>query len=121
GMTARFTILTQDVRGLAEPAVRFQAVMSNPPFHDERATDASPDAKKARATFETDLEGWVKAACRLLAPRGSVTLIYRADRLDALLAVLAGRFGAIAILPLWPRAGRPAKRILLRAVLGSRA
>jgi tRNA1(Val) A37 N6-methylase TrmN6 len=95
--------------------------MSNPPFHDEQASDASPDAAKARATIEADLAGWVKAASLLLAPRGTLTLIHRADRLDALLAALAPRFGGVAILPLWPREGNPAKRIILRAVLGSRA
>jgi tRNA1(Val) A37 N6-methylase TrmN6 len=96
-------------------------VMTNPPFHDAQATDASPDEAKARATIEADLAGWVKAAAVLLAPRGTLTVIYRADRLDALLAALAPRFGGVAILPLWPRDGKPAKRILLRAMLGSRA
>lgn len=121
GVADHFTMLEQDVRDLRAPPVRFAAVISNPPFHDAPATDASPIASKARATVEADLAGWVNAAGRLLAPHGTLTLIYRADRLEALLAALAPRFGGIAILPLWPRAGRPAKRIILRAVLGSRA
>jgi tRNA1(Val) A37 N6-methylase TrmN6 len=29
--------------------------------------------------------------------------------------------GGIVILPLWPKAGRPAKRVLVQAVKGSRA
>lgn len=120
-MAGRFTLLEQDVGAVRAPPLRCAAAMSNPPFHDPQASDASPVAAKARATIETDLAGWVKAACRLLAPRGTLTLIYRADRLDALLAALTPRFGAIALLPLWPREGKPAKRIILRAVLGSRA
>lgn len=121
GMADRFMLLEQDVRTLRPPPTLFQAVMSNPPFHDERATDASPHAAKARATIEADLAGWVRAAGLLLAPRGTLTLVYRADRLDALLAALAPRFGGVVILPLWPREGKPAKRIILRAVLGSHA
>ena len=121
GVADRFSLLEEDVLALREPPVRFPAVISNPPFHDAPATDASPVASKARATIETDLAGWVRAAGRLLAPHGTLTLIYRADRLAALLAALVPGFGAIAILPLWPRAGKPAKRIILRAVLGSRA
>jgi tRNA1(Val) A37 N6-methylase TrmN6 len=121
GMAGRLALLEQDVRQVRPGAERCQAAMSNPPFHAERATDASPDAAKARATIETDLASWVEAASRLLEPRGTLTLIYRADRLDALLAALAPRFGGAAILPLWPREATPAKRIILRATLGSRA
>jgi tRNA1(Val) A37 N6-methylase TrmN6 len=48
--------------------------------------------------------------------KGSVTFIHRADRLAELLAQLAaGRAGDITVFPLWPAAGRPASRILVRA------
>ena len=50
-----------------------------------------------------------------------LTLIYPAGRLDDLLAALQPRFGGVAILPLWPRAGVPAKRVIVRATLQSRA
>src|SRR2546430_5584269 len=50
--------------------------------------------------------------------RSSLTFIHRADRLEALLALLAGKAGEIALYPLWPGAGKPAKRIILRARKG---
>ncbi|MCA3347510.1 MAG: SAM-dependent methyltransferase, partial [Roseomonas sp.] len=56
-----------------------------------------------------------------IAPRGSLSLILPAARFDA--AVVAMRqagFGALELLPLWPRAGVPAKRALLRAWKGAR-
>ena len=121
GVSDRFAVIEQDVRALRGGGAPFQAVMTNPPFHDERATDASPIAAKRGATIETDLAGWIDAAARLLEPRGTLTIIYRADRLDALLAALGSRFGGAIILPLWPREGVAAKRLVLRAVLGSRA
>ncbi|MEA1652986.1 hypothetical protein UAJ10_28720 [Nitrospirillum sp. BR 11164] len=60
------------------------------------------------------------AAARLLAPRGTLTMIHRADRVDEILARLAGRFGAVVLYPLWPRAGTEAKRVIVRARLGAR-
>jgi tRNA1(Val) A37 N6-methylase TrmN6 len=50
-----------------------------------------------------------------------VTLIWRADGLDAVLAALADGFGAVTLLPLHPKPGAAAIRVLARAVKGSRA
>jgi tRNA1(Val) A37 N6-methylase TrmN6 len=120
-MAERFTVIEHDLLLAPRGGLRFAAAMSNPPFHERRASDPSPHAAKARATIESDLDGWVAAAVRLLEPRGKLAMIYRADRLDALLASLTPKFGAIEILPLWPRDGVAAKRVIVRAVLGSRA
>jgi tRNA1(Val) A37 N6-methylase TrmN6 len=51
-------------------------------------------------------------------PKGTITLIHRADRLDAILAELWGRAGEIVIFPLWPGAGKAAKRVIVRARKG---
>jgi len=102
----------------------FAQVMMNPPYLEAGAADASPDPAKARATVEGrgGAGAWINLAARLAAPGGRLTLIHRADRLVALLAGLAdSRFGAIEILPLWPRPGEAARRVVLRAVAGSRA
>jgi tRNA1(Val) A37 N6-methylase TrmN6 len=57
---------------------------------------------------------------RMTRPRGGLTLIHRADRLDDILALLYQKAGEIAVLPLWPRAGEPAKRVIVRARKGVR-
>jgi tRNA1(Val) A37 N6-methylase TrmN6 len=44
-----------------------------------------------------------------------LTFIHRADRLEALLALIAGKAGEITLYPLWPGGGKPAKRIIVRA------
>ena len=49
----------------------------------------------------------------------TVTVIHRADRLDALLAQLSGRAGEIVVFPLWPGAGKAAKRVIIRARKGT--
>jgi tRNA1(Val) A37 N6-methylase TrmN6 len=56
-----------------------------------------------------------------IAPRGSLTLILPAARFDvAAAAMRAAGFGAMELVPLWPRAGIAAKRVLLRARKGAR-
>ena len=48
-------------------------------------------------------------------------MIHRADRLAVCLDAMNGRFGSLAILPIYPRSGSPASRILLSAVKGGAA
>ena len=47
--------------------------------------------------------------------------MHRTEALPAILATLQGRTGAVTLLPVHTKAGAPAKRLLLRAVRGSRA
>jgi tRNA1(Val) A37 N6-methylase TrmN6 len=95
----------------------FDLVVTNPPYMAAGTTAPSPEPGKrtAHVEAEADLETWVAAAARSLKPRGFLTLIHRADRLDHLLAVLRDRFGGIVVHPLWPRTGVSAKRVILRA------
>lgn len=103
-----------------ENAGSFDQVVSNPPFYPEGRHTRSPVGSKSGAHGEQDLdlEAWIKAAAGALRIGGRLTLIHRADRLDALLAALGRRFGAAVIFPLWPRAGVEAKRLLITAVKG---
>jgi len=48
-------------------------------------------------------------------------MVHRADRLDDVLAALKGRFGGVVVHPLWPKAGVPAKRVIVHAAKQSRA
>jgi tRNA1(Val) A37 N6-methylase TrmN6 len=98
-------------------------VLMNPPFNDPARQNASPDPGRrlAHAAAVSALAAWVRSAARLLRPQGTLTLIWRADGLAAVLAALAGRFGAIAVLPVHPRPDVPAIRILVWAEKESRA
>src|SRR5690606_33239227 len=111
-----------DVAAAPLPIGGCDQVMMNPPFLPPSQGTASPEARRRAAGVEQglDLAGWVAAAAGLLRPRGWLTLIHRADRLDAICAALLPQFGSVAICPLWPRAGAPARRVVLRARLGGR-
>lgn len=97
----------------------FDQVMMNPPYFP--GGTRAPDAGRAGARHETTpLALWVDAALRRLRPRGTLTVIQHAERLDDLLVALHGRAGGIEILPVAARAGRPAGRVILRAIKGAR-
>jgi tRNA1(Val) A37 N6-methylase TrmN6 len=50
-----------------------------------------------------------------------VTLIWQADGLGEVLATFGERFGGVAVLPVYGRAGQPAIRVLVCGHKGSRA
>ena len=96
-------------------------VLMNPPFHDARRQNVSPDPRRRLAHVgEPGLLGrWVNTAARLLKAHGVLTLIWRADGLDEVLGALKISFGDTAVLPVLPRAEAPAIRVLVRAVKGA--
>ncbi len=98
----------------------FDHVIANPPYYPRSGT-RSPVAGRDRALrAEVPLSAWVEAATRRLHPGGWLTLICGTDGLPQVLAALTPRMGSVAVLPLAPREGRPALRILLRARKGGR-
>ncbi|HKY94568.1 MAG TPA: methyltransferase [Kiloniellales bacterium] len=121
----RFHVLQGDAAAAQRivPAGTFDAVLSNPPHLAATSGRATANASRDLAHLESslDLGGWIKAALSWLKPRGTLTLVHRADRLPELLTALRKGAGAIRICPLWPRAGEPAKRVLLAATKASRA
>lgn len=125
GMDGCVAILEGDL--LAPPAALapggFDRVMMNPPYLKAGAASPPPDPWKAAANVEGEagFPDWVRFAHAMLKPRGVLTLVHRADRVDDILAALHGRFGSLVLVPLWPRPGAEARRILLSAVRGGRA
>ncbi|MBP7001559.1 methyltransferase [Amaricoccus sp.] len=98
----------------------FDLVVTNPPFHPP-ASAAAPDAGRDAANREAvDVGAWIAAGLRRLRPGGVLALVHLPARLPAILAALDGPAGAIEVLPLLPRAGRDASRVLVRAVKGRR-
>jgi len=99
----------------------FDHVIANPPYYPKGGTP-SPNAGRATALqIDTPLGDWVQAASRRLAPGGWLTLICGADGLPEVLAAMGGKLGSASVLPLAPRAEKPALRILLRARKTGRA
>jgi len=98
-------------------------VLTNPPFNDPVRQQPSPDGARrvAHEATATTLENWIHAARRVLKPGGALTLIWRAEGLEQVLAALARGFGGIGLLPVHGTASGPAIRILVRATKGGRA
>lgn len=104
-----------DIRDYA-PEHRFDHVVCNPPYLEEGKHTPSPDAGRAAANGGMEVRDWIDAGFRLLKSGGSLTLIHRADALDRIMQALGKRFGAVETIPLWPRGGETAKRMIVRAV-----
>jgi tRNA1(Val) A37 N6-methylase TrmN6 len=96
-------------------------VLMNPPFNVVQQPSPERSRRTAHAASPETLQQWLSTATRLLHADGAVTLIWRADGLAAVLAALAEDFGAIMVLPVHPKPGAPAIRVLARAIKASRA
>lgn len=97
----------------------FDQVICNPPYLE--SGHYTPTAKPQRAkalghdSEDISVKDWIAAAHRCLKPGGTLSLIHRADYTDKIIQAMGKRFGAVQIIPLWPRRGRPAKRVIIRA------
>ena len=119
GLTARARVLRLDVadaRARREAGLDDEAadcVVTNPPFFDPGTVRVSPDATRARAhvfapsgSGVAPLAGWIRACLALLSPGGRFVMIHRPEALARILAAADKRLGALALLPVHPRAGR---------------
>lgn len=118
--------ITQATRALSEAGIEsesFGHVLANPPYHDRgRGTVAGSALKAVSHQMESDdLEAWARFMTRMARPDGRATMIHKADALPRLLAAFDGRFGNIHVLPIQPRAGACAIRVIVTGVKGSRA
>jgi tRNA1(Val) A37 N6-methylase TrmN6 len=128
GLADRVKVVTFDLMAWAHATAAGLApnsaahVLMNPPFNDAARQNVSPDAQRRLAHVGSDdtLGRWMQRAAALLLPSGKLTLIWRADGLSDVLAASTG-FGAIAVLPVYPRPNAAAIRVLVRAVKASRA
>jgi tRNA1(Val) A37 N6-methylase TrmN6 len=129
GLGTRASVLTLDIaaRGSARvaaglPENHYDTVIANPPFFDPAAGSAPSQARStARHMPPEALDLWVKAAATHASADGEVIFIHAAASLPPLLAAFTARFGAVTVLPLTPRQGEPASRVLIRGIKGSRA
>jgi len=111
---------TESLKSAGLSPESFDRVLMNPPFHDARRHNVSPDPGRrlAHSGEAGLLKRWVDSAAWLLKGNGMLTLIWRADALDDLIETLQPVFGAIAVLPVHPRKDAAAIRVLVRATKG---
>lgn len=121
GDTDRCEFICGDIREfrITDPSQRFDHVLCNPPFLPSGSYMPSPDKPRATALGhlddDIDLRDWIDCAFDNLKPGGMMTMIHRADMVDKIIQCFGRRYGNCEIFPLWPHAGEPAKRVVVRA------
>jgi tRNA1(Val) A37 N6-methylase TrmN6 len=128
GLAARVRAVCLDVTASAADfaaaglvAVSVDHVLMNPPFNAPQNPSPDPARRQAHIAADDTLKQWLGTAARLLRSNGVVTLIWRADRLDDVLAALAPHFGEAVVLPIYPKPNAPAIRVIVRARKGRSA
>jgi tRNA1(Val) A37 N6-methylase TrmN6 len=101
----------------------FTHVLANPPYYAAgRGTKPASRLKTAAHQMPwDDVDAWIRFLATAATSDGIATLIHRADALGSLLSALDGRFGAVKVLPAFPRPGASANRVIIQGVKGSRA
>ena len=101
----------------------FAHIFANPPFYTAGTSALPPDKAKQTAHIADPqtLALWVRRACALVKPKGSITFIHRAAAMADLVACMRACLGGLQILPISAHAGEAAKRVLIRGTAGSQA
>jgi tRNA1(Val) A37 N6-methylase TrmN6 len=119
GMADRAAFVNSDIREYREEKA-FHHIICNPPYLEAGAHLRSPSKEKATAMGHEDkdvsVKDWVDAAHFCLKSNGTFTMIHRSDKTDKIILAMGKRFGAIQIIPLWPKVGENAKRVIIRAI-----
>lgn len=100
----------------------FDHAIANPPYHAAGSPSPLAAREMAKRGDSALLRSWILRLAVSLRPRGTLTLILPAGVLPTCLPAMteAGCGGAI-VYPLWPRAERDAKLVLIRGVKGGGA
>lgn len=101
----------------AVPLHHFNHVITNPPWYEPGTIQPpSAETKAIGHMEEVSLSEWLNQAVRFLRPKGRLWVVHRADRLGDILAALSPlKVGDIRVLPLWPKAGKAATRVVVTA------
>ncbi len=125
GLAARVTAEALDVFRLGKVASlreAFDCVLSNPPFFNAGDVRISSNAHRARShVLAGTLSDWLRNAATILAPKGTLVLIHRADALGEILEACGTRLGGLRLRFIHAEADAPAIRVLISGRKGSRA
>lgn len=98
----------------------FDHVVANPPYYPRSGSPSPEPGRDTALRATTPIAAWIAAGARRLRPGGWLTMICGTDSLPDIAASLAPTLGSAAILPLAPRDGHEARRILLCARKGGK-
>ncbi len=130
GFASQLQVLRGDVRKAMRQDLAqwprhgtFAHAFANPPYYQRGRIAASPLPQRAaaHAFAKDDLAAWIRVLAAMVRPRGTVSIIYPAASLDALLCAFARHLGDIRILPLAASPQEPAGRVIIQGVKASAA
>lgn len=101
----------------------FDHAMANPPYHpDTGSASPHPGRELAKRGSDALIRRWVERLAGSLRAHGTLTMILPAAAIPLCLdAMVSFRCPCTAVFPLWPKAGRSAKLVLVRAVRMSKS
>jgi tRNA1(Val) A37 N6-methylase TrmN6 len=100
--------------------IEFDHVVTNPPFFDSQSSRIS--SAKRFANFETlTLADWISLCLKKVKNNGEFSLIHCASRIHDILHAMHGKVGAIEIIPLFPKSGSDAKRVIVKGRKGNKS
>jgi tRNA1(Val) A37 N6-methylase TrmN6 len=119
-LATRVSVEKASIKDLSGPQSQYDHVMINPPYLPAGKAICPPDGNKGQAHMDLNatLKDWIRFCVHYVKQKGTVTIIYRADRMDEVITHLYGRVGDLKILPLWPRLGSKAKRVIIQGRKG---
>ncbi len=122
-LEGRIGLVQADIRDIGKYVSPGSAdlVISNPPFWKKGEGRISPNAEKAiaRHELEVELKDIIRAAAYLLSPRGCFCLIQNAERLQESLRLFSDHDLSLGrIRPVYSLPGRKAKMLLLEGQKG---
>jgi tRNA1(Val) A37 N6-methylase TrmN6 len=121
GFEGRFEAAHEDIfaQSAAFKKRLFDVVLTNPPYFHGKAPDDSARARARIADF--DLYDWLKSSISRLKSSGTFAMIHEAGRgAETMAALVKLKMGRIELFPFTSHAGGDAKRVVVRAVKGSR-
>lgn len=117
----KIAVVNADIQASPAPlhGIQFDHVVTNPPFYTEARARRNTEQAKAYHQ-EIPLNLWLTYCLKHVRHKGTFTLIHRPEALPEILTTLSPKLGALEVIPLIPKAGRAAKRLLIRGIVGSR-
>lgn len=119
-LTVSVTASGAERKALGLGTDQYDVVIANPPFFGV-GTKAPDEGRSMARHTDGEVSGWVRTAVSCAHAKGIVIFIHLTQELPQLLAAFNGRMGDIAVLPIAPRPGTAATRVLIRGRKGSKS
>lgn len=123
GFERKMSVILGDMRHLPLSASIADAVVCNPPYRPARSGRTNPDPEKAIARHEilVSLNDILRAAGRILKPKGRLTMVYPAERLaDLMVRMRSYELEPKRMRVLYPSYEGEGKLVLVEAMRGGR-